>query len=205
MGHAFGFGLQGCVNDRVSLGLIVVGFDRVRERSPKPPRCLARAPACATSCTVGRLTCNCPAIAALSCPARAAKIIRQRSATCCGVPCEVAHCFSCVCSAASNLIARLVFGTTRIIAIAHPQSYLRDTTLVEGSAPSKWCSDFRQSSPLSAGLISPFPPAERTLTYNSVEASYLVEEFAAAVANVSFILWICRIVILYLFMPPEYY
>ena len=76
------------------------------------------------NCTVGRLTCNCAAIAALSCPARAAKIIRQRSATCCGVPCEASHCFSCVCSAAPNLIARLVFGTTRIIAIKRPQSYL---------------------------------------------------------------------------------
>src|SRR5271169_4600712 len=81
------------------------------------------------NCTVGRLTCSCAAIPALSCPARAAKIIRQRSATCCGVPCEASHCFSCVCSAASNLIARLVFGTTWIIAIVSPKSYLRDTTL----------------------------------------------------------------------------
>src|SRR5271168_3653051 len=81
------------------------------------------------NCTVGRLTCSCAAIPALSCPARAAKIIRQRSATCCGVPCEASHCFSCVCSAAANLIARLVFGTTWIIAIVSPKSYLRDTTL----------------------------------------------------------------------------
>src|ERR1019366_299918 len=70
------------------------------------------------SCTVGRLTSSSTAIATLSCPARARKIIRQRSATCCGVPWEASHCSICVRSAACNLIARLVFGITKIIAIA---------------------------------------------------------------------------------------
>src|ERR1035441_37701 len=70
------------------------------------------------NCTVGRLTFSSAAIATLSCPARARKIIRQRSATCCGVPCEASHCSICVRSAASNLIARLRFGITKIIAIA---------------------------------------------------------------------------------------
>ena len=130
MAHARGPAVQGCFNDRLARGLIVQWLSTpsggdlphrpdIPFAHPLAPQ-LHRRPA----------HFNCPAIATLFWPASAANIIRQRSATCCGVPCEVAHCFSCVCSAASNLIARLVFGTTRIMhAIAHPQSYLRDTTL----------------------------------------------------------------------------
>src|SRR6266699_2266531 len=70
------------------------------------------------SCTVGRLTPSSSAIDTLSWPARAPKIIRQRSATCCGVPYEDSHFSSCVRSAGCNLIARLVFGMSEIIAIA---------------------------------------------------------------------------------------
>src|SRR5207244_12709669 len=70
------------------------------------------------SCTVGRLTPSCSAIATLSWPARTLKIIRQRSATCCGVLWEDPHFSSCVRSAGCSLIARLVFGMSEIIAIA---------------------------------------------------------------------------------------
>src|SRR2546422_4211719 len=52
----------------------------------------------------------------LSWPARAPKIIRQRSATCCGVPYDDSHFASCVRSAGSNWIAMLVFGMSEIIA-----------------------------------------------------------------------------------------
>src|SRR2546422_10038152 len=52
----------------------------------------------------------------LSWPARAPKIIRQRSATCCGVPYDDSHFSSCVRSAGSNWIAMLVFGMSEIIA-----------------------------------------------------------------------------------------
>src|SRR6266849_1760691 len=69
------------------------------------------------SCTVGRLTSSCSAIDTLSWPATAPKIIRQRSATCCGVPCEDSHVSSCVRSAGCNLIATLVFGMSETIAI----------------------------------------------------------------------------------------
>src|SRR6266702_3439526 len=55
-------------------------------------------------------------MATLSWPATAPKIIRQRSATCCGVPCEDSHFSNCVHSAGSNLIAKLVFGMSEIIA-----------------------------------------------------------------------------------------
>src|SRR5271155_4241278 len=132
MAHARGLAVQGGFNDRRARGLIV---QRLAPPSwgnlPNRPEALLEHPLAPQLRTVGRLTCSCAAIPALSCPARAAKIIRQRSATCCGVPCEASHCFSCLCSAASNLIARLVFGTTWIIAIVSPKSYLRDTTLVE--------------------------------------------------------------------------
>src|SRR2546427_6778490 len=57
-------------------------------------------------------------MATLSWPARAPKIIRQRSATCCGVPYEDSHFSSCVRSAGSNSITRLVFGMSEILAIA---------------------------------------------------------------------------------------
>src|SRR5438093_9793337 len=55
-------------------------------------------------------------MATLSWPATAPKIIRQRSATCCGVPCADSHFSNCVRSAGSNLIAKLVFGMSEIIA-----------------------------------------------------------------------------------------
>src|SRR5437870_12685601 len=55
-------------------------------------------------------------MATLSWPARAPKIIRQRSATCCGVPYEDSHFSNCARSAGSNWIARLVFGMREIIA-----------------------------------------------------------------------------------------
>src|SRR5437867_9436104 len=57
-------------------------------------------------------------MATLSWPARAPKIIRHRSATCCGVPYEDSHFSSCVCSAGSNWIARLLFGMSEIVAVA---------------------------------------------------------------------------------------
>src|SRR5437667_8998226 len=57
-------------------------------------------------------------MATLSWPARAPKIIRQRSATCCGVPYEDSHFSSSARSAGSNLITRLVFGMSEIIATA---------------------------------------------------------------------------------------
>src|SRR2546422_10280971 len=57
-------------------------------------------------------------MATLSWPARAPKIIRQRSATCCGVPYEDSHFSSSARSAGSNLITRLVFGMSQIIATA---------------------------------------------------------------------------------------
>src|SRR6059036_1619273 len=57
-------------------------------------------------------------MATLSWPARAPKIIRQRSATCCGVPYEDSHLSSCASSAGSNLIARPVFGMSEIISTA---------------------------------------------------------------------------------------
>ena len=50
-------------------------------------------------------------------PAKAPKIILQRSATCCGVPCEDSHASICVRSPGCNLIATLVFGMSKIIAI----------------------------------------------------------------------------------------
>src|SRR2546426_7741493 len=68
------------------------------------------------NCTVGRLTPSCSAMDTLSWPARAPKIIRQRSATCCGVPYDDSHFSSCVRSAGSNWIAMLVFGMSEIIA-----------------------------------------------------------------------------------------
>src|SRR5437867_11109513 len=55
-------------------------------------------------------------MATLSWPATAPKIIRQRSATCCRVPCADSHFSNCVRSAGSNLIAKLVFGMSEIIA-----------------------------------------------------------------------------------------
>src|SRR5438067_13718590 len=55
-------------------------------------------------------------MATLSWPAKAPKIIRQRSATCCGVPYEDSHFSNCARSAGSNWIARLVFGMREIIA-----------------------------------------------------------------------------------------
>jgi hypothetical protein len=67
---------------------------------------------------VGRLTPSFSAIATFCSPATAPKIIRQRRATCCGVPWADSHCSSCVRSAASKLIAKLVFGMHAIIAIA---------------------------------------------------------------------------------------
>ena len=63
------------------------------------------------SSTVGRLTLSFSAIATFCSPATASKIIRQRRATCCGVPWADSHCSSCVRSAAckiDQLIAKLV-------------------------------------------------------------------------------------------------
>src|ERR1039458_5090521 len=52
----------------------------------------------------------------LPCPPSTAKIVRQRSATCCGVPWEDSHCCNCARSAACNLIATPVFGMRESIA-----------------------------------------------------------------------------------------
>src|SRR5712691_750623 len=70
------------------------------------------------SSTVGRLTPSFSAIATFCSPATAPKIIRQRRATCCGVPWADSHCSSCVRSAACKLIGKLVFGMLEIIATA---------------------------------------------------------------------------------------
>src|SRR5712692_2677285 len=68
------------------------------------------------SSTVGRLTPRFSEIATFCSPATAPKIIRQRRATCCGVPWADSHCSSCVRSAACKLIGKLVFGMLEIIA-----------------------------------------------------------------------------------------
>src|SRR5438876_11408693 len=81
-------------------------------------------------------------MATLSWPAKAPKIIRQRSATCCGVPYEDSHFSNCARSAGSNWIARLVFGMREIIATTgksvklfkghytrYTQQYARDTRI----------------------------------------------------------------------------
>src|SRR5277367_3457039 len=113
MAHARGLAVQGGFNDRLARGLIV---QRLAPPSwgnlPNRPDALLAHPLA-------------PQLH------RGPAHLQLRSAPCCGVPCEASHCFSCVCSAASNLIARLVFGTTWIIAIVSPKSYLRDTTLAD--------------------------------------------------------------------------
>src|SRR6266699_6728968 len=97
------------------------------------------------SCTVGRLTPSSSAIDTLSWPARAPKIIRQRRATCCGVPYEDSHFASCVRSAGCNLIARLVFGMSEIIAIARKSVKLfkghYTSRLLNGPAAAPFTSD----------------------------------------------------------------
>src|SRR5712692_7175108 len=66
------------------------------------------------SSTVGRLTPSFSAIATFCSPATAPKIIRQRRATCCGVPWADSHCSSCVRSAACKLIGKLEIIATAV-------------------------------------------------------------------------------------------
>jgi len=118
MGHALGLATQGRLNDLVSRRLIVLRFTPSSGGNlPDLPDALI-ATRFRHNCTVGRLTPSCSAMATLSWPARAPKIIRQRSATCCGVPYEDSIFPAASVQAGSNWIARLVFGMSEIIAIA---------------------------------------------------------------------------------------
>src|SRR5271170_5704552 len=118
MAHARRLAVQGRLNDRLARGLIVARFSPPSGGDlPNLPDTLLAHPL-APQLHRGAAHFQCRSDRHIVLPRQAAKIIRQRSATCCGVPCEASHCSSCVRSGACNLIAGLVFGMTTILPIA---------------------------------------------------------------------------------------
>src|SRR2546423_5043275 len=94
--HPCRFGLQGCLYhlgdlaDRIR-GLSSAPWSDVSKTVPSSPKRVRQ------RITVFRFTERRFAIATSDSPAAAARTIRQRKATCCGVPCAEVHCRSFCC------------------------------------------------------------------------------------------------------------